>query len=157
MLCKSWWTLACKSSNGVYTQELAVVLFGLTLIKIFTSLPILLKNVPPWTRAQVTALCVFTDEVARLWRLDTLVHVHTGGACNVSGVAQFAETTEGAHGVDALSIPTQVRHDFAFVNISAISSVAGAMGTELLVVAGSRQGADLTLIAPASASIAAAF
>lgn len=38
-------------------------------------------------------------------------------ASYVSGVASFAKTPEGAHGVNALPIPAKVCQDLTFINI----------------------------------------
>lgn len=49
MLCKTRWAFTGKTSQSVDTKELAVVLFGVTFIKVFACLPVLLQDVSPRT------------------------------------------------------------------------------------------------------------
>lgn len=77
MLCKAWRTLAGESSNGVDTEELTVMLLGRTLIQVFTGLSIWLQAVSSGTGAQITALCIFTQEVTGLRRQSAFIHVNT--------------------------------------------------------------------------------
>lgn len=157
MLCETRWTFTGKTSQSVDTQELAIVLFGLTFIKVFAGLPVLLQDIAPGTRALVTPLCVLADEVARFWGLRTFVEIYARGSADVCGVANLTETPEGAHGIDALTTGAEIWHDFTFVNISSISGIAWAMRTYLFVLCSSREWAELTLMTPASPPVAAAF
>lgn len=69
MLGETGGTFTGEPPEGVDTEELAVVLFGLTFIEIFACLSVLLQDVPPGTGALIAALRVLADEVARFWRL----------------------------------------------------------------------------------------
>lgn len=94
VLCKARWTFTGKTSQSVDTEELAVVLFGLTFIKVFARLCILLQDIAPRTRALVTPLGVLADEVAWFWGLGTFVKIYTRGAADVCRVANLAEAAE---------------------------------------------------------------
>lgn len=157
MLCETRWTFTGKTSQSVDTQELAIVLFGLTFIKVFAGLPVLLQDIAPGTRALVTPLRVLADEVAGFWGLRTFVEIYTRRSADVCGVADLTETSEGAHGIDALPIGAEIWHNFTFINISSISGIAWAMRTYLFVLCSSRERAELTLMTPASPPVAAAF
>lgn len=150
-------TFTGEPPQGVDTEELAVVLFGLTFVEIFACLSVLLQNIPPGTGALVTALRVLADEVARFWRLGTLVEVYTSCSADVGSVANLAEAPEGAHGVDTLAISAEAGHDLTLVDISSISGVSWAMRTCLSVLGSSGKWAQLTLVAPASPAVTAAF
>lgn len=99
---------AGEAPDGVDTEELTVVLFGGTLVQIFACLSIRLQTVSSGAGAQITALSVFTQEVTRLWRQRTFIHINAGGGGEVSFVAHITVTSEGANGVDALTVLTQV-------------------------------------------------
>lgn len=157
MLGETGRTFTGESPQGVDTEELAVVLFGLTFVEVFARLSVLLQDVPPWAGALVTALGVLADEVAWLWRLRTFIEVYTSCSADVRGVANFAEAPEGAHGVDALAISAEAWHHLTFVDISSISGVSWAVRTYLFVLGGSWKWAQLTLVAPASATVTAAL
>lgn len=151
------WTFTGKTSQSVDTEELAVVLFGLTFIKVFARLCVLLQDIPPGTRALVTSLSVLADEVAWFRGLGTFIKIYTRGAADVCGVAHLAEASERAHGIDALTVAAKVWHNLAFIDISAIGGISWAMRTYLLVLGSSRKWAELTLVTPASPPVTAAF
>lgn len=151
------WTFTGKAPQGVDTEELAVVLFGLTFIEVFARLPILLQDVTPWTGTLITPFSVLADEVAWFRGLGTFIKVYTRCPTDVCGVANLAEASEGAHGVDALAVGAEVWHYLTFINISSICGVSWAVRTNLFVLGSSRKWAKLTLVAPASPAIAAAF
>lgn len=157
VLSKSRGTLAGEASNGVHTEELAVVLLGGALIQVFAGLSIWLQDVPSRARAQVTAFCVLTQEVTRLGGLRTFVQISAGGAAEIVSVAHIAVAAEGTHAVNTLAILTQVGHNLTLIDISAIGSVARSVWTHLLVLHGARQGAELALWSPATASVTAAL
>lgn len=94
MLCETRWTFTGKTSQSVDTEELAVVLLGVTFIKVFACLPVLLQDVSPWTRALVTPLSVLADEIARFRGLGTFIKINTRGSADVRGVANLAEAPE---------------------------------------------------------------
>lgn len=94
MLGETRWTFTGKTSQGVDTEELAVVLFGLTFIEVFASLSILLQDIPPGTRALVTSLRVLADEVAGFRGLGTFIQIYTRSSADVCGVANLAEASE---------------------------------------------------------------
>lgn len=87
-------TFAGKTSQCVDTEELAVVLFGLTFIKVFAGLSVLLQDVAPRTGALITPFCVFADEVAWFRGLGTFIKIYTRGAAEVCRVADLAEASE---------------------------------------------------------------
>lgn len=150
-------TFAGEAPDGVDTEELTVVLFGGTLVQIFACLPIWLQTVSSGTGAQITALSVLTQEVTRLWRQSTLVHIDAGGGGEVSFVAHVTVTPEGADGVDALAVLTQLWDHEALINIPAVSGVAWSQRAHLLVLDSAGEGAEFALCPPASASVTAAF
>lgn len=94
MLRETRWAFTGKASQRVGTQELAVVLFGLTFIKVFARLSILLQDVAPRTGALVSPLSVLADEVAWFWGLGTFIKIYTRGAADVRRVANLAEAPE---------------------------------------------------------------
>lgn len=94
MLCETRWTFTGKTSQSVGTEELAVVLFGLTLIEVFACLSVFLQDVPPGTGALVTPLSVFADEVAWFRGLGTFIKIYARGPADVCGVASLAEASE---------------------------------------------------------------
>lgn len=157
MLGETGWTFTGEPPQGVDTEELAVVLFGLTFIEVFARLAVFLQDITPWAGALVTALGVLADEVAWFWRLGTFIQVYTSCPADVCGVANLAEAPEGAHGVDTLAISAEAWHHLTFVNISSVSGISWAMGADLFVLGSSRKWAELTLVAPASPAITAAF
>lgn len=101
-------TFAGESPDSVDAEELTVVLFGGALVQIFACLPIWLQAVSSGAGAQITALCVLTNKVTRLWRQSTLIHIDTGSSCEVRLVTHITVTPEGSDCVDALTIFTQV-------------------------------------------------
>lgn len=157
MLCEARRTFTGEASQGVDAEELAVVLLGLTFIKVSARLAVLLQNVAPRAGTLVAALRVLADEVARLWGLGAFIEVYAGGSANVCGVASLAEASEGAHGVDALAVGAEVWHHLAFINISPISGVPWTVRTDLFVLGSRGERAELALVAPASPAVAAAF
>jgi len=94
VLCETRRTSTGKASQRVDTQELAVVLFGLTLIKVFARLSILLQDVAPRTGALVTPLSVLADEVAWFRGLGTFIKIYARGTANVCRVPNLAEASE---------------------------------------------------------------
>lgn len=131
------------------------MLFGRTLIQISAALSILLKDVSSGAGTEVPSLRVLTDKVTRLWCLYALIHIHTLRASDVSSVARFADATVGAQTVDTLTIPAQVPHHTALINISSISGVPRSQRTHLLVLGRPWQGTELTVVTPSSAPITA--
>lgn len=157
MLCKAWRTLAGESSDGVDTQELTVMLLGRTLIQVFAGLSIWLQAVSSGAGAQITALCIFTQEVTGLRRQSAFIHVDTRARSEVGFVAHVTVAPEGADGVDALTVLAQIWHHQTLVDISSIGGVARSKWTHLFVLDGPRQWTELTLCPPPSACVAAAL
>lgn len=113
----------------------------------FTSaaLVVVLYDIPPRARAQISPLCVLTDEVTRCGSLNTFVHIYrthehftqtlklkhhstcvcvscvrltnTLSACDISCVSWFARAAEGAQSIQTLTVLTQIPHHLTLVNI----------------------------------------
>lgn len=88
------WTFTGKTSQSVDTEKLAIVLFGLTFIKVFARFPILLQDISPRTRALVAPLTVLADEIAWFRGLGTFVKIYTRSSTDVCGIAHLAEAPE---------------------------------------------------------------
>jgi len=89
VLRKSRRTFTREAANGVHTQELAVVLFGGTLVKIFAAPPILLQNVAFRAGTLETPFCVFADKIAGFGGLVALIQIYTGSSSYIWSVAIF--------------------------------------------------------------------
>jgi len=63
----------------------------------------------------------------------------------------------GSSVVDTLPVSTNVMNNLAFINICSIGHKSSAMGAEFFEGHSALEGADLTMGAPASSSITAAF
>lgn len=148
---------AREATNGVHTQELAVVLLGCTLIEIFAASPVLLQNVAFRAGTLVTPLCVFADKIAGFGSLVTLIEIHTGSPSYIWSVAGFTVAMIGASVIDTFPVSANIMNNLAFINICSIGHKPSAMRAELLESHGALERADLTEGSPASPSITAAF
>lgn len=150
-------TAAGEGAYGVDTDELAVVLPGGALVQVFAGPEIFLHQVATGASAQKGALCVFAEEGTWLWVMAALVHIHAGSGSGIWCIPIPAVTVEGTNAIDTLAMVAQVSKHVAFVHILALGAVALAMGAELPVGRGARQGTELTMGAPSPAASAAAL
>lgn len=157
MLGKPRRAFAREATDGVNTQELAVMLLGCTLVEIFAAPSVLLQNVAFRAGTLVTPLCVFTDKIAGIGSLVALIQIYTGGPCDIRRVASFTDAVIGPSVIDTLPVPADIVNNLALINICSIGHEASAMRTQFLVSHSGLERADLTLGSPASPSITAAL
>lgn len=157
VLGKSRRTFTCEAADGVHTQELAVVLLGGTLVKIFAAPSVLLQNVAFRAGTLETPLCVFADKIAGFGGLVALVQIYTGSSSYIWSIAIFTQAMIGSSVIDTLPISTNVMNNLAFIDICSIGHKSSAMGAEFFEGHSALERADLTVGAPASPAITAAL
>lgn len=150
-------TFTREAADGINTQELAVVLFSCTLVKIFAAPPIILQNVAFGARTLVTPLCVFADKIAGFGSLVALVQIYTGRPSDILGVASYAVAMIGPSVIDAFPVSAHIMDNLALIDICSIGHKSSAVGAEFFESHGPLERANLTVGTPAAPAVAAAL